>query len=33
LHYFRSKPLIKRVWRRVFGLSKVTSQAMRFMKR
>jgi CelD/BcsL family acetyltransferase involved in cellulose biosynthesis len=33
LHYFRAKPLLKRVWRKAFGLSKVTSQAMRFMKR
>lgn len=32
LHYFRAKPLVKRVWRKVFGLSKVTRQATRFIK-
>ncbi len=33
LHYFRAKPLIKRGWRAVFGLSRATAQAMRFMPR
>jgi CelD/BcsL family acetyltransferase involved in cellulose biosynthesis len=33
LHYFRAKPAVKRVWRAVFGLSKGTAQAMRFLKR
>lgn len=33
LHYFRAKPAVKRVWRAVFGLSRVTAQAMRFMPR
>jgi len=33
LHYFRAKPAIKRMWRTLFGLSKSTAQAMRFMKR
>ena len=33
LHYFRAKPAAKRLWRSVFGLSKVTAQAMRFMSR
>lgn len=33
LHYFRAKPAVKRLWRAVFGLSRVTAQAMRFMPR
>ena len=33
LHYFRAKPAVKRLWRGVFGLSRVTAQAMRFMPR
>ena len=32
LHYFRAKPVIKRVWRRTFGLSRATAQALRFVK-
>lgn len=32
-HYFQAKPAVKVVWRKLFGLSKVTSQAMRFIKR
>jgi CelD/BcsL family acetyltransferase involved in cellulose biosynthesis len=33
LHYFRVKPRVKRLWRALFGLSRVTAQAMRFMPR
>jgi CelD/BcsL family acetyltransferase involved in cellulose biosynthesis len=33
LHYFRAKPMVKRVWRTLFGLSKSTAQAMRFIKK
>lgn len=33
MHYFRAKPAVKRIWRKTFGLSKVTSQAMKFMRR
>jgi CelD/BcsL family acetyltransferase involved in cellulose biosynthesis len=32
-HYFRAKPMVKRVWRTIFGLSKGTAQAMRFIKK
>ena len=32
-YYFRVKPIVKRVWRFVFGLSKVTAQATRFAQR
>jgi CelD/BcsL family acetyltransferase involved in cellulose biosynthesis len=32
LHYFRAKPTVKRVWRAVFGLSRATAQALRFVK-
>lgn len=32
LHYFRAKPLVKRVWRSVFGLSRATAQALRFVR-
>jgi hypothetical protein len=33
LHYFKAKPLVKRAWRAVFGLSKGTAQALRFISR
>lgn len=33
LHYFKAKPLLKRVWRAIFGLSKGTAQALRFIPR
>src|SRR5262245_53607154 len=33
LHYFKTKPVIKRLWRAVFGLSKGTAQALRFIPR
>jgi CelD/BcsL family acetyltransferase involved in cellulose biosynthesis len=33
LHYFKAKPLVKRAWRAVFGLSKGTAQALRFVSR
>ena len=33
LHYFRVKPAVKRLWRAVFGLSRETAQAMRFVPR
>jgi CelD/BcsL family acetyltransferase involved in cellulose biosynthesis len=32
LHYFRAKPVVKRIWRSVFGLSRATAQALRFVK-
>jgi CelD/BcsL family acetyltransferase involved in cellulose biosynthesis len=32
LHYFRAKPAVKRAWRAIFGLSKATRQAMRFIR-
>jgi CelD/BcsL family acetyltransferase involved in cellulose biosynthesis len=32
LHYFRAKPVVKRVWRAVFGLSRATAQALRFAR-
>lgn len=33
LHYFQAKPAVKRLWRAVFGLSRATAQAARFMPR
>jgi len=33
LHYFRAKPVVKRFWRKAFGLSRGTAQALRFVGR
>ena len=32
LHYFRAKPVLKRAWRSLFGLSRATAQAQRFVE-
>ncbi len=32
LHYFRAKPAVKRAWRSLFGLSRATAQALRFVQ-
>jgi CelD/BcsL family acetyltransferase involved in cellulose biosynthesis len=33
MHYFRAKPLLKRLWRAVFGRSRTTAQSDRFVTR